>query len=340
MITMSVFRSFFIIMLVGTFGFLYWFILNLEKKTSNDINSKKEVPYNITPKEILRNGNGIIFVETTDRMQPTSLELCAVESAARIYPDRPIAFFMKGLPDISSIEDEDRAKNRFPTLSSHDNIYLFPLRLEEVFRSTPLLPWYKKVNPNKEVYWTHVSSDGSRLALIWKYGGIYMDTDIISICPVPLTNFLVAEAPRFSSNGVFGLSANHTFSWKSMEDFVQNYNGAVWGYQGPNLFTRILKKFFCDIPEFKSKEDIMCGNITFTNPDRFYPIRGPTWKRYFEVWDKNPTFNSSYGLHFFNFANKEHYTMVPGSKTLADHLYQQYCPSTYDAIIRHKSTYL
>eukprot|EP00079_Xenopus_tropicalis_P014677 XP_004911418.1 PREDICTED: alpha-1,4-N-acetylglucosaminyltransferase-like [Xenopus tropicalis] len=196
-----------------------------------------------------------------------------------------------------------------------------------------------EINPHNEVYWTHVSSDGSRLALIWKHGGIYMDTDIISIRPIPLTNFLAAEDNLYSSNGIFGCLPRHTFTWKSMEDFVQNYKGAVWGYQGPALFTRILKRFFCDKTGFKSKEDIMCGNITFTNPERFYPIPGPTWTRYFEVWDKYPTFNSSYGLHFFNFANKGAYTMVPGSKTLAEHLYQQYCPSTYGAVLRKDHTY-
>ncbi|OCT81150.1 hypothetical protein XELAEV_18027963mg [Xenopus laevis] len=277
------------------------------KATSHQDEPTNKTSSNLRPEDVLRNGNGIIFIETTDRMQPPHLVLCAVESAARIYPDRPIAFFMKGLSDINSLEDEDKAKKRFPTLLSHDNIYLFPLRLEEVFNNTPLLPWYKTVNPSRETYWTHVSSDGSRLALIWKYGGIYMDTDIISIRPIPLTNFLAAESNLVSSNG-------------------------------PALFTRILKRFFCIIPGFKSTEDIRCGNMTFTNPDRFYPVRGESWKKYYEVWNEYPTFNSSFALHLFNFANKEHYTMVPGSKTLVDLLYQQYCPSTYGAVLRKNRT--
>ncbi|KAG8445548.1 hypothetical protein GDO86_010353 [Hymenochirus boettgeri] len=291
----------------------------------------------LTPKEILQNGNGIIFIETTNRMEPPALVLCAVESAARVYPDRPVTFFMKGLPDINSKEDEIRAKQRFPILSFYDNVYIFPLRMEEIYNNTPLLPWYKKVNPDKEIHWIHVSSDGIRLALLWKFGGIYMDTDIISIRPIPLKNFLAAESALVSSNGVFGLCPSHAFAWKSMEDFVQNYNGAIWGHQGPALFTRILNKFFCTIPGFQSTEDVMCGNILFTNPVRFYPIPGPTWRRFYEVWDHLPAFNDSYALHLFNYANTEHFTMVPGSNSLVDRLYKQYCPFTYGLVLKKQS---
>lgn len=95
---------------------------------------------------ILREGNGILFMETTDRMNPPSLVLCAIESAARVYPDRPVAFFMKGLEDITTEEDEKRARQQFPTLSSYNNVYLFPLRMCTLFNNTPLKPWFDKVN--------------------------------------------------------------------------------------------------------------------------------------------------------------------------------------------------
>ncbi|XP_073481000.1 alpha-1,4-N-acetylglucosaminyltransferase-like isoform X2 [Aquarana catesbeiana] len=93
---------------------------------------------------ILREGNGILFMETTDRMDPPSLVLCAIESAARVYPDRPVAFFMKGLEDITTEEDEKRARQQFPTLSSYNNVYLFPLRMDKLFKNTPLKPWFDK----------------------------------------------------------------------------------------------------------------------------------------------------------------------------------------------------
>ncbi|KAG8445552.1 hypothetical protein GDO86_010357 [Hymenochirus boettgeri] len=288
--------------------------------------------------DILSQGNGIMFIETTDRMKPSPLVLCAVESAARVYSNRSVVYFMKGLPDMHGVNEESEAKKIFPTLSSFDNVYFSPLRMEDIFTGTPLLPWYKKVDPKREPYWTHVSADGCRLALIWKYGGIYMDTDIISMRPIPDVNFLAAQSSKFSSNGVFGLSTHHSFSWRCMEDFVQNYNGAVWGNQGPQLFTRVLEQR-CEIPNFVSTEDIKCGNISFLNPQRFYPIPYPAWKRYYEVWDKVPTFDNSHALHLWNFMNKEQKMVVPGSNTLVDHLYKQYCPNIYNALKNNENIY-
>ncbi|KAG8445550.1 hypothetical protein GDO86_010355 [Hymenochirus boettgeri] len=286
--------------------------------------------------DILSQGNGIMFIETTDRMNPPPLVLCAVESAARVYSDRPVVYFMKGLPDKHGVNEQSEAKKIFPTLSSFDNVYFFPLRLEDVFTGTPLLPWYKKVDPETESHWTHVSSDGCRLALIWKYGGIYMDTDIISMRPIPDVNFLAAQSSKFSSNGVFGLSTHHSFSWRCMEDFVQNFDGAVWGNQGPQLFTRVLEQL-CEIPNFVSTEDIKCGNISFLNPQRFYPIPYPAWNQYYEVWDKVPTFSDSYSLHLWNYMNQGQKMVVPGSNTLVDNLYKQYCPTFYDALKLNKT---
>lgn len=99
----------------------------------------------LTPYTILSRGNGILFMETTDRMDPPSLVLCAIESAARIYPDRPVVFFMKGLEDIMTEEDQHRMRKHFPSLSQFNNIYFLPLKMEELFMYTPLMNWYKKV---------------------------------------------------------------------------------------------------------------------------------------------------------------------------------------------------
>ncbi|KAM4041308.1 alpha-1,4-N-acetylglucosaminyltransferase-like isoform 1-T2 [Anomaloglossus baeobatrachus] len=284
-----------------------------------------------SPSEVLKGGDGIIFLETTDRMQPPSLVLCAIESAARVYKNQPVVFFMKGL---SNTNIKETVKRNFPALSALSNVHFFPLRMEELFTDTPLHSWYQKIIPQKQSYWTHVSSDACRLALIWKHGGIYLDTDVISIRTIPIKDFLAAQSSQSSSNGIFGLSTHHDFTQKCMVHFVQNYDSRIWGHQGPQLFTEILKTF-CEIPKFIGTEDAMCGNITFLNPQRFYPIPYPAWRKYFEVWDRSSTFNDSYALHLWNFMNKEKLTVVPGSNTLAEFLYKEHCPSTYKTIRRN-----
>ncbi|XP_068135236.1 alpha-1,4-N-acetylglucosaminyltransferase-like [Hyperolius riggenbachi] len=272
-------------------------------------------------------------------MQVPSLVLCAIESAARVYPDRQVVFFMEGFNHTNSEDDAKRALSHYPTLSSLENVHIYPLKIEELFNNTPLLQWYTEVDPSQEVFWTHVKSDGCRLAVIWKYGGIYMDTDIISIRPIPNHLFTAMERSGCSSNGVFGFPARHNFLWMCMEDFVKKYDGGKWGNQGPILFTNILNTV-CSLPDFTDVEDITCGNMSLLHPQRFYPIPQEEWTSYYTVWDKLPAFNDSHALHLWNYLNQEHMDMVPGSNTLVEHLYQQHCPSTYAAIQRNASTYI
>ncbi|XP_068135844.1 alpha-1,4-N-acetylglucosaminyltransferase-like [Hyperolius riggenbachi] len=273
-------------------------------------------------------------METTDRMEPPSLVLCAIESAARIYPDRPVVYFMKGLGNITTEEEENNTRQRFPSLSSFPNVYYFPLIMDELFSNTPLISWFEKVDQSREQYWTHVSSDACRFAMIWKYGGIYMDTDVISISQIPNDHFLAAQSQGTTSSSVFGLSPHHSLTWQFMENFVENYRGEIWGHQGPGVFTRVVTRW-CGMPTFNCTDDVMCANISYFHPQRFYPIPYKSWRKYFQVWERLPTFNSSYALHLWNFMNKAGQTMVPGSNTLVEHLYQNYCPTIYRQILRN-----
>ncbi|XP_075793407.1 alpha-1,4-N-acetylglucosaminyltransferase-like [Pelodiscus sinensis] len=288
-------------------------------------------PFLVEEDDVSQN-SGIIFVETTDDLRIPPLASCSVESAARAYPDRPVRFFIKGIKN-NTWRDLNSTSAAFALLSAMENVFLLPLPMETVFQDTPLLPWYHKVNPARERYWLHVSADASRLALVWKYGGIYMDTDVISIRPISLENFVAAEGSQVSGNAVFGFSHHHGFLWDCMEDFVRNYRGHIWGHQGPSLLTRRLKAL-CNLTNFHNVEDINCQNISFLHPQRFYPIPYPAWRRYFQVWKTSPNFNHSYSLHLWNYMNQEHKPVVAGSNTLVENLFKTHCPTTYKVLIQ------
>ncbi|XP_029473161.1 alpha-1,4-N-acetylglucosaminyltransferase-like [Rhinatrema bivittatum] len=280
----------------------------------------------------IESNRGIFFVETTEKLDISSLVACAIESASRTYPNRSIYFFMKGLTEDMTIFKSSFYK-AIPLLSSIRNVYILPLNFGNVFKDTPLLPWYQKVNPAKERFWTHTSADGFRLAMIWKHGGIYMDTDFISMRPIQEVDFLAAQGSRDCSNGIFGFQRHYQYLWECMEDFVKNYNGASWGHQGPQLFTRVLARQ-CELPVFKHVEDATCGNISFLHPHRFYPIPYPSWRQYFEVWNPQGTFNNSYALHLWNFMNRGTKKVIAGSNTMAENLFIKYCPLTYEFIVK------
>ncbi|XP_004625044.1 alpha-1,4-N-acetylglucosaminyltransferase [Octodon degus] len=281
---------------------------------------------------LLSQGHSIVFLETSERLEPPPLVSCAVESAAKTYPEQPVVFFMKGL-NHSTQPPSNSSHPGLSLLSAMDNVFLSPLDLNRLFEDTPLFSWYTHINSKAEKHWLHVSSDASRLAIIWKYGGIYMDTDVISIRPIPEENFLAAQSSQVSSNGVFGFLPHHPFLWECMENFVEHYNSHIWGNQGPILITRMLR-LWCKLRDFQELSDHRCQNMSFLHPHRFYPISFSHWKRYYEVWDTEPTFNNSYALHLWNHMNQGKKTVIKGSNTLVENLYRKYCPTTYRHLVQ------
>ncbi|KAG8511444.1 Alpha-1,4-N-acetylglucosaminyltransferase [Galemys pyrenaicus] len=328
---MNLLREFYLSLLVILLlvcGFLYQFNL----KSS----SLFTYLYSYKPQQgleaVLSQGRSIVFLETSDRTKPSPLASCAVESAAQVYPERPVVLLMKGLNNSTQLPS-NLSDPAFSFFSEIGNVYFFPLDMKRLFEDTPLFSWFAHVNVSAQSNWLHVSSDACRLAIIWKYGGIYMDTDVISIRPIPEQNFLAAQSSRYSSNGVFGFLPQHPFLWACMENFVEHYDSNIWGNQGPDLMTRMLK-IWCTLTDFQEVSDLRCSNLSFLHPQRFYPISYIEWMRYFEVWDTDPSFSNSYALHLWNYMNQKHKTVVKGSNTLVENLYRKYCPRTYRDLIK------
>ncbi|XP_078251147.1 alpha-1,4-N-acetylglucosaminyltransferase-like, partial [Rhinoraja longicauda] len=229
-------------LLIITFGvcvLLYacWRI-DRQQKFRNDMLIMSQVE---DPRPILN--PGIMFVETSDNVELKPLVACSVESTAHQNPDKSIYFFMKGFSGNLSQYPEPHYR-LIPLLSSVKNVVLLPLNATELFEDTPLNFWYQKVNPTKEMYWLHVFGDACKIALLWKYGGIYLDTDIISMKSMPFGNFMCPESSNALSMDAMGFyHRHHPFLSNCMIDYVANYIGYIWGQQGPKLITRVLKRW-------------------------------------------------------------------------------------------------
>lgn len=65
-------------------------------------------------------------------------------------------------------------------------------------------------------------SDMLRILTLWKFGGIYMDLDMISLKPMPLTNFFGAEYPEgtFLASSVLGIQ-DKNIAERAIEMFKQ-----------------------------------------------------------------------------------------------------------------------
>ncbi|XP_075409649.1 lactosylceramide 4-alpha-galactosyltransferase [Tenrec ecaudatus] len=273
----------------------------------------------------------IFFLETSDRTNPNFLFMCSVESAARAHPESRVVVLMKGLLGVNGSLPQHLG---IALLSCFPNVQLLPLDLQALFRGSPLAAWYLEALSRWEPYLLPVLSDAARLALLWKFGGVYLDTDFIVLRSLRnLSNSLGIQS-RYVLNGAFlAFDRHHEFLAMCMRDFVAQYNRWVWGHQGPQLLTRVFKKW-CAIRSLREPERGTCRGVTALPREAFYPIPWQNWKRYFE--DVRPEelermLNATYAVHVWNKKSQGTHFQVT-SRALLAQLHARYCPTTHQAM--------
>ncbi|KAK2121013.1 Lactosylceramide 4-alpha-galactosyltransferase [Saguinus oedipus] len=312
---------------------IYWHIVGEPKEQGQLYNLPADIPCPtlapLTPPSHSPPPGDIFFLETSDRTNPNFLFMCSVESAARTHPESRVLVLMKGLPGSNASLPRHLG---ISLLSCFPNVQMLPLDLQELFRDTPLADWYAAVQGRWEPYLLPVLSDASRIALMWKFGGIYLDTDFIVLKNLRnLTNVLGTQS-RYVLNGAFlAFERQHKFMALCMRDFVDHYNGWIWGHQGPQLLTRVFKKW-CSIRSLT--ESHACHGVTTLPPEAFYPIPWQDWKKYFE--DISPQelprlLNATYAVHVWNKKSQGTHFEVT-SRALLAQLHARYCPTTHEAM--------
>ncbi|KAL8220776.1 UNVERIFIED_CONTAM: Lactosylceramide 4-alpha-galactosyltransferase, partial [Gekko kuhli] len=266
----------------------------------------------------------VYFVETSEQMKLNFLLMCSVESAARVHPESKIIVLMNGFVKHSFTLRE------YSLLRCFTNIEFKPLDMKDLFVDTPLAEWYAVAQHRWEPYFVPILSDACRLAIMWKFGGIYLDTDFIVLRSLKnLTNVLGAQS-KYTLNGAFlSFESRHRFIEHCMQDFVANYNRWIWGHQGPQLFTRVFKKW-CSIRSLKSSKG--CRGVTVLPQEAFYPIHWKDWRKYFEVIrpsEHSELFKNTYAVHVWNKKSQGTWIEIT-SKALLAQLHFHYCPSTYE----------
>ncbi|VVB12870.1 unnamed protein product [Arabis nemorensis] len=153
-----------------------------------------------------------------------------------------------------------------------------------------------------------------RLAYLYKYGGVYLDTDMIVLKSFKgLRNVIGAQTLNPSStnwtrlnNAVLIFDKNHPLLLKFIEEFAQTFNGNIWGYNGPYLVSRVAR----------AVEGSSEYNFTVMRPSVFYLVNWLEIEKFFKVpktekdtkWVKiklGQMQKRSYGLHLWNKFSKK-----------------------------------
>ncbi|CAL5388635.1 unnamed protein product [Camellia sinensis] len=185
--------------------------------------------------------------------------------------------------------------------------------LSSLFKNTPAESWFDDIKTgNKdpgEIPLAQNLSNLIRLAVLYKYGGVYLDTDFIVLRNFSvLRNSLGAQSVDGSgkwtrlNNAVLVFDKNHPILYKFMEEFATTFDGNKWGHNGPYLVSRVVEKMETEGPK--------C-NFTVLPPMAFYPVdwirigglfEKPT-NRAHSKWIEAKLFQltwASYGVHLWN----------------------------------------
>ena len=119
--------------------------------------------------------------------------------------------------------------------------------LKELLVGTPAESFLKKLDSaRKGRYWYANEANLLRLLILYQQGGIYMDIDIyVTKSLHTLKPNSIGWQDRYNSslnNAFLKFEKGNSFLLACLKEFAVNYNGSVWGRNGPRLLTRVYRK--------------------------------------------------------------------------------------------------
>ena len=196
--------------------FLYAFIFNEDviHQESSVVCYFSKFPHdhqkllNILNKDTKPNdGKNIFFIETSCSsdgiVKLNARQACAIESAAKANPHHQIFVLFASPVGF-------RNSTPLPIIDlilSYKNVHLNYLNITQYAEKTPLEEWIKNGDLFRSTYMNAHTSDVLRYLTLWKFGGTYLDLDVVVRKPLDSipSNYAGAETNRTINCAVLNL---------------------------------------------------------------------------------------------------------------------------------------
>ena len=269
----------------------------------------------------------------------TIRQSCAVESAARHNPDRPIQLFIStDDPDGKGIPMDRTSDPWLSVLERYENVRVIVYNESDYFAGTPLENWYR------EGLWRRSSrrglvhlSDYWRMLSSYRAGGFYMDLDVITFKQLDekkLRNFFSLEDKRGENicSGIFHMDHGHWLINAMVRQLAaKKYDPNIYNAYGP-LFVKKILVSHCGL-ELPDVFTNTCPDVKVLSRTNFFPIPWEEWQIYFmevkETFARQLT-RKSFGVHVWNKLSGNQ-TFVKNSRNLYAQLVAEHCPLTFAA---------
>lgn len=340
-------KSFTSLLVCGTFFMvLLWYKLEFTKTSDKDLDyddqlmtgidtdlmALKNIEHNAT---ISADSENIFFVETRNKTRHflNVRQACSIESAALMNPNASII--------VTFVTPEHYAElNETPSVKilqrDYENVKFRFVNLAELSRNTPLENWIKSDELSNSDYVVSHTSDVLRYLLLYKYSGLYLDTDVIVTYPssrISIENYACAESSKYLNGAILKLSgaSGRQIAESFMRDLARNFDGSIWGMNGPELLTRVIKKM-CNISYFRSTQK--CKNFTILETEKCYGVGWGEWEKFFEPHSLDYVRKRTEGSYFVHLWNKFSKTrkLEKTSDAALNEIVRKFCPRIYESL--------
>ncbi|CAI8591157.1 unnamed protein product [Vicia faba] len=195
-------------------------------------------------------------------------ELLSIESLFKSHPKACLVIVSK------SMDSHQGTQILRPFIKKGFRVIAIEPDFNYIFKNTHAESWFNRliqgnVNPG-EISLGQNLSNLLRLSLLYKYGGIYIDADVMILKSFSnLRNTIGAQnidakTKKWSrlNNAVLIFDKNHPLLLKFIEEFALTFDGNKWGHNGPYLISRVVSRV-------SGREGF---NFSIVPPSAFYPV--------------------------------------------------------------------
>lgn len=290
--------------------------------------------------------NRIFFHETSGHNDLSFRQCCAVESAARNNPDRPIQLLMRSSP--KCIPDNSLSTLHNPSwlkiLARYSNVAVILLNEQRYFAGTPLEDWYSKGLWRTSRFQMGHLSDYIRILTLYKAGGMYIDMDILTLKAFKgdmFRNCLVYENVAMDTigNSVLHLERGHGLIDALIKLLSEEYDPEAYVYHGPDAIAEVMNRV-CHLVAGTPKSN-ECQDVRLLSHRYFHPVPAMFSHMLFQnnMSDVESMFGmkESFGLHLWNSVSLRESINVNNQNQVVAVLARQHCPLTVSRAADFKS---
>ncbi|XP_013100115.1 lactosylceramide 4-alpha-galactosyltransferase [Stomoxys calcitrans] len=263
-------------------------------------------------------------------------QACAIESAAVHNPSSKV-FVLFASPRYRSLNNSNDPI--VDAILSYDNVHLRNLNLWTYSAGTPAYDLLKDGSLFKSSYVLSHISDFLRYLTLWRWGGTYLDMDIVmlrSMEDVP-PNYTGAESDSHLAAGVMNFAHDgfgHEIAEECLLDLQRNFDGSNWGNNGPGVITRVIKRV-CQTTNIRVMQDTKrCMGFKVFPIEAFYAIPWMEWSHFFEAEMLDKTMarmKNSFVAHVWNKHSIKRQIQTDAKPCAYSVLAKKHCPRVYKA---------